>query len=66
MTSHTIYVVCGHFTHELRDLLFKVESERQIFDNPYHDHFIYYQSFCQNKVAGEIIFHISVLMECLT
>ena len=30
LVSHTIYVVCVNFIHKLRDLQFKVDSERQI------------------------------------
>ena len=31
LVSHTTYVVCVNFIHKWRDLLFKVDSERQIF-----------------------------------
>ena len=32
LASHTIYVVCVTFIHKWRDLQFKVDSERQIFE----------------------------------
>ena len=32
LTSHTTYVVCVNFIHEWRQLQFKVDSERQIFE----------------------------------
>ena len=57
LVSHTTYVVCANFIHEWRDLQFKVHSERQIFEKPFHGNFIYSQSFRQKsaeEVAGEI------------
>ena len=47
LVSHTTYVVCVNFIHKLRDLQFKVDSERQIFWETFHGNFIYSQSFCQ-------------------
>ena len=32
LVSHTTYVVCVNFIHKWRDLQFKVDSERQIFE----------------------------------
>ena len=33
LASHTTHVVCVNFIHECWDLQFKVDSERQIFEN---------------------------------
>ena len=49
LVSHTTYVVCVNFIHEWRDLQFKVDSERQIFEKLFHGNFIYSQSFCQKS-----------------
>ena len=32
LVSHTTFVLCVHFIHKWRDLQFKVDSERQIFE----------------------------------
>ena len=49
LVSHTTNVVCVNFIHKWRDLLFKVDSEQQIFWETFHDNFIYSQSFCQKS-----------------
>ena len=49
LVSHTTYVVCVNFVHEWRDLQFKVDSERQIFDKVFIAIYIYSQSFCQKS-----------------
>ena len=50
LLSHTTYVVCVNFIHKRRDLqFFKVVSERQIFWETFHGHFIYSPSFCQKS-----------------
>ena len=39
LVSHITYVVCDSFIHKWRDLQFKIDSERQIFWEPFHDNF---------------------------
>ena len=41
-----------NFTYEWRDLQFKVGSERQIFEKPFHVNFIHSQSFFWHKLAA--------------
>ena len=50
LVSHTTYVMCVNFIHKWRDLQFKVDSERQIFEKLFHGNFIYPHSFCQKSV----------------
>ena len=45
LVSHTTYVVYVNFIHKWRDLQFKVDAERQIFWETFHDNFIYSQNF---------------------
>ena len=52
LVSHTIYVVCVNFIHKWRDPQFKVDSDRQIFWETFHDNFIYSQSFARNLLRG--------------
>ena len=47
----TTYVVCVTFIHKWRDLQFKADSERQIFEE--------LPEICWKKVAEEIFVHIS-------
>ena len=50
LVSHTTYVVCVNlYTFVWRDLLFKVDSEGQIFffEKLFMANFVYSQSFCQ-------------------
>ena len=54
--SYTIHLVCVIFIHFM---LFKFDSKEQIFEKRYCGNLIYYQSFCQKNVVGEIFFHIS-------
>ena len=54
LVSHTTYVVCINFIHKLRDLQFKVDSERQIFWETFNGNFIYSQSFCQKSVEKKL------------
>ena len=61
LASHITYVVWVNFMHKWRDLQFKVDSERQIFEKLFHgNHFIYSPSFlpqiCWEKVAEKIFF----------
>ena len=52
LVSHITYVVCVNFIHKWRDLLFKADSERQIFWifwETFHGNFIYSQSFYQKS-----------------
>ena len=51
LVSHTICVVYVNFIHKWRDLLFKVDSEWQIFffEKLFMAIFIYSQSFCQKS-----------------
>ena len=41
LVSHTTYVVCVNFIHKWRDLQFKVDSERQIFEKHFTVIFLY-------------------------
>ena len=49
LASRTTCDVCLNFIHTWRELQFKVDSERQIFWDTFHDNFIYSQSFCQTS-----------------
>ena len=59
LVSHTTYVVCVNFIHKWRDLLFKVDSERQTWET-FHGNFIYSLKFlpeiCWEEIAVEILF----------
>ena len=55
--SHTSYAVCINFMHEWQDLQFKVDFERQIFENDRFFMAIYLLSkieICWDEVAEEI------------
>ena len=52
LASHTIHVVCANFIHEWRDLQFKVDSERQIFEKLFHGRFITLRVFATNLLRG--------------
>ena len=68
LASHTTYVMCVNFIHKRRDLQFKVDSERQIFEKLFHVNFINPQSFCQKSAerkSPKKYFHIFVLMSDL-
>ena len=41
--------VCLNFIREWRDLQFKVDYERQIFEKLFHNNFIYFLGFCQKS-----------------
>ena len=41
--------VCVNFIHKWRDVQFKIDSERQIFWEPFHGNYIFSQSFCQKS-----------------
>ena len=60
LVSHTTYVVCVNFIHKWRDLLFTVDSERQIFRETFHDNFYLLSEFlpeiCWEEIAEEILF----------
>ena len=50
IVSRTTYVVCVNFIHKWRDLLFKVDSERENFLRNFSWQFYFYsQSFCQKS-----------------
>ena len=57
--SHITYVMCVNFIHKWRDLQFKVDSERQIWET-FHGNFIYFSEFlseiCWEEIAEEILF----------
>ena len=54
LTSHLWALIC---IHERRDVQFKVDSGRQIFEKLFHGNFIYSQSFCSEKeILAEEIF----------
>ena len=59
LVSHTTYVVCINFIHKWRDLQFKVDSERQIWET-FHCNFILHSEFlpefCWEEIAEEIVF----------
>ena len=54
LASRTTYVVYINFTGEWRDLQFKVDSERQVFEKVFHGNFIYPQSFCQESAERKL------------
>ena len=60
LVSHTTYVVCVNFIHKWRDLLFKVDSKRQIFWETFHGSFKLLSEFiteiCWEEIAEEILF----------
>ena len=49
LVSHTTYVVCVNFIDKWRDLQFKVDSERQIFEKLFMAVLIHTQNFCQKS-----------------
>ena len=53
--SHTTYDVCINFIHEWRDILFKVDSELQIFKKLSMAIFIYSQSFCPKSAEKNLL-----------
>ena len=64
LTSHITYVVCVHFIHEWRDLQFKFDYKRQIFEKLFMA-FLFALSFCQKSAESnwpKKHFHIFVLM----
>ena len=64
LASHITYVVCVNFIHEWRELQFKVDSERQIFEK-FFIAILFTQSFCQKSAEKKSLkqrFHIFVLM----
>ena len=48
--SHTTHVVCVNFKGELRNLQFKVDSERKFLWNFFMTVLFYSQSFCRKSV----------------
>ena len=53
LVSHTTYVVCVNFIPEWRDLQFKVDSERQIFEKLFHGRFYFtLRVFARNLLRG--------------
>ena len=60
LVSHTTYIVCVNFIHKLRDLQFKVDPERQILLETFHDSFNLLSEFlpaiCWEELAEEILF----------
>ena len=67
LASHVTHVVCVNFICEWRDLLFNIDSERQIFENIFNGNFILFPEFIPDlrgkKIVKEILFfHISFLM----
>ena len=78
LVFHAIYVVCVNLIHERRNLHFKVDSERQIFEKLFMVIlFIYLRVFARNLLRGSqrrniFIFHIFsfksnlILNSCLT
>ena len=60
LVFHTTYVVCVNFINKWRDLLFKVDYERQIFWETFHGSFNSLSKFlpeiCWEEIAEEILF----------
>ena len=54
LASGTTYVVCVNFVYEWWDLKFKINYERQIFENSTWEFFFYSQRFCQNSAEREL------------
>ena len=52
LVSHTTYVVCVNFIHEWRDLQFKVDSERQIFEKLFMAILFTLRVFARNLLRG--------------
>ena len=52
--SHHLCYVNRFFIHNWRDLQFKVDFERQIFEKLFHGNFIYSQSFCQKSAERKL------------
>ena len=52
LVSHTTYVVCVNFIHKWRDLQFKVDSERQIFEKLFMAAFFTPRVFARNLLRG--------------
>ena len=53
LVSHTAYVVYVNFIHKLRDLQFKVDSERHIFWETFHGNFLFtLRVFARNLLRG--------------
>ena len=50
LASHITFIECVNFLHEWRDLQFKVDYERQIFEKLFMAICNYSQSFCQKSV----------------
>ena len=48
LVSHTTYVVCVNFIHELRDLQFKIDSEEQISEKLFIAILFYLRIFVKN------------------
>ena len=68
LASHTTYVVCINFIHKWRDLQFKFDFERQIFEKILHGDFIDFHSFRQKSAERKSLkkyLHIFVLMSDL-
>ena len=59
-----LYVLILYMS-ESRNLQFAVASEQQIFEELFHDKFIYSQSFCQKSAEWKYIF-FSYFVLCLT
>ena len=49
LVSNNTYVVCINFIHEWRNLQFKINSGREIFEKLFHRNFIYFQRVCQKN-----------------
>ena len=67
LVSHTNYVVCVNFTHEWRDLQFKIDSERQIVlrNMPWKQFYLlleFLPEICWDEIAEEILFLYFVLI----
>ena len=61
LVSHNTYVVCVNlYIHKWRNLQFKVDSERQIFWETFHENFILLSEFlpeiCWEEITEEILF----------
>ena len=53
LASHTTYSVCVNFINECRDLQFKVNCERHIFEKLFMAIFVYSQSLCKKSAERQ-------------
>ena len=52
LASQTTYVVCDNIIHECRDLQFKIDYERQIFEQLFMAIILTLRAFARNPLRG--------------